>query len=148
MVTPIITAVLAGALLVLQQLLMMSVGMRRLSETVGVGTNDDPQFERLIRRHGNLAENAPIFLLALGFIELLGASTNLVLIFAMIFFVARISHMLAFTSLAGSHGGEYAEGSSGKVFMLLRSVGAGGTAFLGLVVGGYLVYFAYPMFSM
>ena len=49
--------------------------------------------------------------------------------------VARASHALAFTSLSGSHG---AEGS--KIYTALRGVGAMGTVFGGVGLGGYLVY--------
>ncbi|NJK62992.1 MAG: hypothetical protein HC921_10220 [Synechococcaceae cyanobacterium SM2_3_1] len=58
---PLITAGLSGILLATQQLLMLNVGLHRIKLRLGVGYGNDPNLERLIRRHGNLAENAGIF---------------------------------------------------------------------------------------
>jgi uncharacterized membrane protein YecN with MAPEG domain len=143
---PLITAALAGFLLVFQQFLMMSVGTRRITTQVGVGYKDDVVLERLIRRHGNLAENSAIFLFVLGLIEVLGAATTLVTVFAVVFVVARLAHALGFTSLAGSHGGDYAK-DGGKIFIGLRVLGAMSTAFVGFAAGGYLLVMALGLLS-
>ena len=76
----IYSAWLAAYLLVLQMFLMMTVGMYRTKKQQGVGFQaDDLTLERLIRRHGNLAENAGIFIASITLLEIVSGSTNLVL---------------------------------------------------------------------
>jgi hypothetical protein len=131
---PVITAATAGVLLIFQQLLMLSVGMYRVKVRRGVGHGEDLQLERLVRRHGNLAENAAVFLVGLGLLELATGSGPVTLGFAGVFLAARLFHALGFSSLAGSH---LAEGS--KLFLLLRSSGAILSALAGVALGGYLL---------
>lgn len=137
MTMPIISAGLAGILLILQQILMLSAGMYRGKHRIGVGHEGDPTLERLVRRHGNLAENAAIFVVALALLEILGTTGDTVLSLAGIFLAARLLHMFSFGSLAGSHGGEYAK-DGGRMFGLMRASGAILTALVGLATGGYL----------
>ena len=141
---PIISAGLAGILLVLQQILMLSAGTRRAKTGTGVGHVGDPTLERLVRRHGNLAENAAIYVVTLALLEILGASGMIVLWLAGIFLAARLLHMLSFTSLAGSHGGEHAKEGS-RIFGLMRASGAILTALVGVATGGYLVLTAWQL---
>lgn len=68
---PIVSAITAGALLIVQQLPMLKVGMCRTKVKTGVGYSEDPDLERLSRRHGNLAENTGIFVATLALLELL-----------------------------------------------------------------------------
>lgn len=131
---PVITAVTAGVLLIFQQLLMLSVGLYRVKVRRGVGDGGDAQLERLVRRHGNLAENSALFLIGLGLLELATGSGPVTLGFAGAFLAARLFHALGFSSLAGSH---LAEGS--RLFLLLRSSGAILTALVGIAAGGYLL---------
>ena len=140
MTLPLVTGALAGLLLVLQQALMMTVGFHRFTTQTGVGFGADLELERLIRRHGNLAENAAIFLVTLGLLEAIGGSSTVVTAFAGIFLLGRIFHALGFSSLAGSHGGTHATGK--PVFVLLRAVGAMSTALVGFLTGGYLAFVA------
>ena len=128
MTPPEITALTATYLIVLQIVLMMSVGLHRASAKVGVGHGEDENLLRKIRRHGNLAENAALFLVALALAEISGAPSYYVTILAVLFVVARTSHALGFTSLAGSHATQI----SG--FAALRAVGAFGTAASGVGV--------------
>ncbi len=144
MTMPVISAGLAGILLVLQQILMLSAGSYRAKHRVGVGYDGDPNLERLVRRHGNLAENAAIFSIALALLEILGASGMTVLWLAGIFLAARLFHMFSFGSLAGSHGGEHIK-QGGRVFGLMRAVGAILTALIGLATGGYLALTAWQL---
>jgi uncharacterized protein len=142
MTMPIISAGLAGFMLVLQQILMMSAGMRRAKTRIGVGFDGDPTLERLVRRHGNLAENAAIFVVALALLEILGGANMTVLWLAGLFLAARLLHMFSFGSLAGSHGGKYAK-ENGAVFGLMRAAGSILTALVGIATGGYLVLIAW-----
>lgn len=132
-----LTAALTGAvLIVLQQILMLNTGMHRVKTQIGVGVGDDLHLERKARRHGNLAENAALFVIVLGLTELITGSSGAVSTFAAVFVGARLCHALGFSSLSGSHGGD--EGS--KVFVLLRALGAFGTALSGVGLGAYLMY--------
>jgi uncharacterized membrane protein YecN with MAPEG domain len=135
MTFPLITATLTALILLLQMVLMLSAGLHRGKTGVGVGTGDDQNLERKVRRHGNLAENAALFLLALALAEMFGASAMVIKGFAILFLIARLAHALAFSSLAGSHG---ADGN--KIFGLARIIGALGTALSGVGIAGYLLY--------
>ena len=132
---PVITATLAAFFIILQQLLVLNVGLHRAKAGPGVGLSDDQHLERKIRQHGNLAENSGILLIVLALTEMYGAPTGVVMTFAIVFAVARVGHALAFSSLSGSHG---AEGS--KIYTAFRGVGAMGTVFGGIGLGGYLAY--------
>jgi len=138
MQAPIVTAVLAGFLLVLQQALMMNVGLSRAASKTGVGHQNDKHLERLVRRHGNLAENAAIFLIVLALLEMLGGLRSAVVTLAAVFLVARLSHAFAFTSLFGSHEGPTDSGE-GKTYLRARFIGALFTALSGFALGAYLL---------
>jgi uncharacterized membrane protein YecN with MAPEG domain len=133
MTFPIVTATAAAFLLILQQILMLSVGMRRVKLKQGVGHGADADLERLVRRHANLAENAAIFLVALALLELMTGQTMAVYAFAAVFACARIAHAIGFSSLAGSH---LSDGN--KAYLLLRSAGATLSALAGIALGVYL----------
>lgn len=144
MTIPIISAGLAGILLVLQQFLMLSAGLRRAKTGKGVGHDGDPNLERLVRRHGNLAENAALFVVVLALLETLGTNSTIVLSLAGIFLAARLLHMAGFSKLSGSHGGEYAN-EGGPLFTRMRAAGATLTMLLGLAVGAYLAFTAWQI---
>ncbi len=133
---PLYTAITAGVLLVLQQLLMFSAGMHRAKTGQGVGSAGDLELERKVRRHGNLAENAAMYLVALGALEVLTGSTAVVAAFAASFVVARALHAIGFSHLAGSHSPEHGP----KLFMFARAGGASLTGLLGIGLGLYLLY--------
>ncbi|MEM8812867.1 MAG: MAPEG family protein [Pseudomonadota bacterium] len=136
MTVPIVTAFAAGLLIVLQQALMLNVGLYRGKVGIGAGIGDDQTLERKLRRHGNLAENSALFLVALALAEMVGAPGILIASLAGIFILCRLAHAIAFTSLAGSH----TPTEGGSVYLVLRAAGAGGTALLGFILGGTLVY--------
>lgn len=136
MTIPVISAAVAAALIILQQFLMITVGMHRFKAGVGVGVGNDKHLERKVRRHGNLTENSALFVATLALTELLGASRTIVLFFGVVFVLARISHAAGFSALAGSHVGE--KGS--KAFPTLRALGAFGTFFTGVGLGLFLAF--------
>lgn len=140
--TPIYAALLGGCLLVLQILFMLSVGTYRSGAKKGVGVEGDMKLERLVRRHGNLAENAAIFLIVLTLYEVMFGQTLLVLGTASVFLVARLLHAIGFSSLSGSHLVE-AQGS-GSSFVLMRAAGAGLTALSSLVIAIALIVGVVP----
>ena len=122
---PMITALTAAVLALLQTALMLSVGFMRLSTRIGVGDGGQEPLERRIRRHANLAENAPIFLIVLALLEFGGTSTMILTGIAGGFVIARLAHAYAFTITSGPHP--------------LRPVGALGTVAITLVAAVYLL---------
>lgn len=135
---PVISATVAAVILILQMVLMVSAGAHRAKTGIGAGVGEDQNLERKVRRHGNLAENSALFIVALALAELIGAPANIVMAFGSLFVFARLSHALAFSSLTGSHGGE-----GSKIFTLARVIGAFGTLLSGVGLGGYLLYLLY-----
>ncbi len=131
---PAISAATAGSLLILQLLLMLSVGMYRTKVKMGTGYGNDQNLERLGRRHGNLAENAAIFVVTLALLELRVGPTTVVFILGATFVAARLFHAIGFSSLAGSHLGD-----GNFFFVLMRMLGAGLTALTGFATAGYLL---------
>lgn len=131
------TAAMLGAfLLFLQQILMLSVGFHRTKLKVGIGLSDDPDLERKVRRHGNLAENAGIFLIVLTLLEISGMASTAVFWFALLFAAARVLHAVGFMHLDGAQGN--IEGN--KLFLAARVLGATLTGWTGLALGGYFGY--------
>ena len=131
---PVIAAITAGILLIVQQVLVIGIGKRRRSQRIGVGIGTDPDMERLVRRHGNLAENAPIFVIGLALLEILVGSSIAVMVLAVLFLVFRAMHLIAFSSLGGSHGQEGARG-----YLKVRMISVLGTMLCGIVTGVYLI---------
>ena len=134
---PIYAALLGGVLLCLQIILMLTVGTYRSGSGKGAGVAEDMTLERLVRRHGNLAENAAIFVTVLALYELLFGQTWIALIVGLAFFLARSLHAFAFTSNSGSH--LVGARGAGKKFILMRVSGALLTAVSSLALGVSLI---------
>lgn len=133
---PNISATLAAFLLLLQAIMMVSVGLHRTKVKVGIGISDDPVLERKVRRHGNLAENAAIFVVVLALMELSGATSTVVTWFAGIFALARLFHATGFSHVDGAQGN--IEGN--KFFLATRVLGATLTGWTGIALGGYFLF--------
>lgn len=133
---PYTAAAVAAVLIILQQALMMNAGKYRGKVSIGVGVGQDKELERKVRRHGNLAENAAIFLVVLTLAEGIFGTNMFLMVVATIFVLARFSHALAFTSIAGSHGVV----DSSKAYLMLRMFGALGSALGGIGLGLYLIF--------
>ncbi|MEO1554337.1 MAG: MAPEG family protein [Pseudomonadota bacterium] len=134
---PVFSAMLAGTLLTVQTIMMLLVGTYRSGARKGVGVDGDIKLERLVRRHGNLAENAAIFLIVLTLYELLFGDTVFALSIGVVFLVARMLHIIGFSNNAGSHLVD-ADGA-GRFYVLLRASGAGLTALSTLALGLTLI---------
>ena len=134
---PMYTALLAAAMIVLQNVLMLKIGKYRGSKRQGAGYGDDKDLERMVRGHANLAENAAIYLVTLGLYELLVGQTIMVMVLAAVFGLARLSHAYAFSSNAGSHG----DGSKEELkhFLRFRFWGTALTGLCGLVLAVAIV---------
>lgn len=126
MTLPLTAALVATVLAVLQAVLMMTVGNKRRAESISLGDGGNQELLRLTRRHGNLIENAPMFLILLTLLELLGGSPTAVLVLGAIFVVARFSHALALSSADSP--------------LVLRVFGALGTIIGLLGSAGFLAY--------
>ncbi len=97
----LVTSTTAAILALLQCVLMMSAGLGRGAASVSIGDGGNEALLVKIRRHGNLIENAPIFLILLGFLETIASGSIFVLIFASLFTIARFSHPLGLKVDAG-----------------------------------------------
>lgn len=136
---PDIAAATAAVLLLLQQVLMLNTGLYRAKTGIGVGTGGDLTLERRMRRHGNLAENAAIFVAGLALLELYTGTTPVVMGFAAVFLAARLLHIVGFSTISGSHGPAGPGGPAGRLFVAIRATGATGSALTGIALGGYLL---------
>ena len=94
---PLYTALTAAIIMMFQMGLMMTVGLRRgkYEQSLGDGGHDD--LLMLIRRHGNLTENAPIFITVLGLLELMSGGSMLMLSLGLGFVAVRIAHAVGLT---------------------------------------------------
>jgi uncharacterized membrane protein YecN with MAPEG domain len=90
---PVISAIAAGVLIIGQMGLMLAVALRRRSAKVALGS-DDPTLLRLVRRHGNYAENAAIFVASLALLEMMGAARPFVIGLAALFILGRLLHAI------------------------------------------------------
>jgi uncharacterized membrane protein YecN with MAPEG domain len=89
---PIKTALVAAPLLLLIAGLGMAISMRRRRERIGPGMAGDAAFLRLQRAHGNAVEHAPILLLGLLLLELLGTGSSRLVVLGVTILVARGAH--------------------------------------------------------
>lgn len=123
---PIYSALVGSALMILQLALMLMVGFARSRHQVGLGDGGNEALLQAIRRHGNLTENAPLFLLLLAMTEIIAGSGIVVAALGGAFVVARVAHAIGLSQGAGPNAG--------------RAVGALGTLICGAAAAGYLVY--------
>ena len=134
MTTPIIAAFAGAVLVILQAILMILVGMHRIRNRVNLGTGEDPALERKVRRHGNLAENAALFIVVLALAEMTVVPNDVIRVIAIIFILGRIFHAIALSTVAGSHGSV-----PGKIFPIFRAIGAFSTFGCFIALGLYLL---------
>ena len=98
---PYFTAATAVVLAVLQMLLLLYTANGRGRFRTGLGEGTNPLLLRRIRMHGNLAENAPIFLILLGLTEMTGQWAAWVPWLALAFAIVRLSHLTGLAISAG-----------------------------------------------
>jgi len=124
MAFPYITAITAGIILILQILLALTVSSGRGNTSLGDGGN--PEFHRVIRRHGNLAENAGLFIAGLALLEL--SKLNMLLLEGLCaaFVLVRLSHAVGM--------------SRPDTMNMFRAVGGVGTYLVGLILGAALLW--------
>ena len=88
---PVVSAITAGVLIIGQMGLLLTVALRRRAARQSLGEGD-ASLQRLVRRHGNFAENAAIFVASLTLLEMLGAQRLFVFGLAALFILGRLLH--------------------------------------------------------
>jgi uncharacterized membrane protein YecN with MAPEG domain len=91
MILPI-TLTIAGAAAILHIWLSLRVSRLRRPLKIGVGDGGNEVLARRIRAHGNFAENVPLMLVLLGFVELATGGSLYLWGAAILFILARIAH--------------------------------------------------------
>ncbi|WP_262696220.1 MAPEG family protein [Kordiimonas aquimaris] len=126
MTLPITAATAAAILAIIQVFLMIAVGNKRRATSISFGDGGDADLLMRMRRHGNFIENAPMFLILLSLLEMLGGAPAAVTAFAGIFIVTRLSHAYALS------------GESNAI--AFRVIGALGTAVSLLGTAGFILW--------
>jgi hypothetical protein len=127
---PFISALTAGILIAVQIALMLRVVLvrRRVRQSLGDGGNQELLLA--IRRHGNFAENAAIFVVGFTLLELAGGDRMVLAIMCAAFVAGRISHLIGL--------------SQQKTLNRFRVAGVVLTAIVGLALGARLMLYAVP----
>jgi uncharacterized membrane protein YecN with MAPEG domain len=94
LVTPSVSALAAGVLIILQMLLLLFTARGRQRARQSLGDGGDEDLTRAVRRHGNLAENAAIFLICAALYEMMGGERMWVEVLCGAFVIGRLSHAL------------------------------------------------------
>ena len=96
LVPPVISSITAGVLIILQMGLMLAAATQRGRTRQPIGGDEtDPGLLRAVRRHGNFAENAAIFLIAVALLEMMGGGRVWVEALCAAFVIGRIGHAIA-----------------------------------------------------
>jgi uncharacterized membrane protein YecN with MAPEG domain len=91
---PYVTAITAGVLVLMQTALMLGVVAARRRNRQSLGDGGQADLVRAIRRHGNLAENAALFVAGFALFELTGGSRRVLVVLCTTFVVGRVSHAI------------------------------------------------------
>ncbi len=125
---PMVSALCAGILIILHTVLLMLVIKIRAKHDQGIGDGGIVNLELAIRRHGNLTENAPIFIIALALLEMSLGSVLSVSVLGYGFVIARLLHAVGL--------------SKDDKPNAPRALGVIATVLCNFGVGGYLCYLA------
>jgi uncharacterized protein len=91
---PVVSAVTAGALIIIQMVLTLVVVLARRRNRQSLGDGGNPDVLRAMRRHGNFAENAAIFIAGFTLFELIGGPQRSLEIMCAVFVAGRLSHVV------------------------------------------------------
>jgi len=122
-----IVALYVALNLILAPLLMFRVGQVRLGKKINLGDGGDDLMLSRIRAHGNFTENAPLALIGLFALAMLGAHPIALHISGAAFFIGRVFHAMGMA----------------KVFGQGRLVGTLLTLLNYLGTAGYLLFLAF-----
>ena len=125
---PVISALTAGILILLQTALVFAAVNQRRQHGPSVGEPTNPDVTRAVRRHGNLAENAAIFIACVALLEMLGGGRLWVEILCAAFVAARFFHAFGLSLKNPTNA--------------FRVVGVLLTIIVGLALGGRLILIA------
>jgi uncharacterized protein len=89
---PVISAITAGVLIISQMGLMLAVALTRIRTRRSLGEGADAALLARVRRHGNFAENAAIFVVSLALLEMLGGGRPSLVALAALFVAGRVLH--------------------------------------------------------
>lgn len=126
MTFPYITSITGGFLLVLQIILAVTVSGARNQLDIAIGDGGQNTLLRAIRRHGNLAENAGLFVAGLTLLELSNALPTLQICLCAVFVLARLFHAVGMSQANATN--------------TYRLLGGAGTYISGLLLGGALLW--------
>lgn len=87
--------------MILAPILMFRVGQIRIGKKINLGDGGDDLMLSRIRAHGNFTENAPLALLGLIGLAMLGAHPIALHIFGAAFFIGRILHAMGMAQFFG-----------------------------------------------
>lgn len=113
---PVVTAGAAVVLALMQMALMNWAAFGRTKYKTGLGDGGHDALARRIRMHGNLAENAPLFLILLGLAEWSRDWSGFLPSIAVAFVFVRIAHIVGLGWILGES--------------VLRTIGTFGTFLL------------------
>jgi uncharacterized membrane protein YecN with MAPEG domain len=91
---PLVSALTAGILILMQTALMLTVVVARRRNRQSLGDGGHHDLLLAMRRHGNLAENAAIFLAGFALLELAGGGRTGLAVLCAAFVLGRISHVV------------------------------------------------------
>jgi uncharacterized membrane protein YecN with MAPEG domain len=131
---PTLSALTAGVLVILQMALMLTVVLARRRNRQSIGDGGNLELLAAIRRHGNFAENAAIFVAGFTLLEVLGGNRTLIATMCAAFVVGRISHVVGL--------------SMKKTLNPIRIAGVVITASVGLALGIGLIRIALSNLGM
>ncbi len=128
---PYVSAITAAILILMQMALLYSVVRTRRRVRQSLGDGGKQEMLLAIRRHGNLAENAALFVAGFALLELLGAGHLWVAILCAVLVLARISHVIGLSM-------------PDKTVNRLRVAGTAGTTLVGVALAARLLLAAIP----
>lgn len=114
--------------LIFVTVLVMRIGKNRMAKKVSLGDGGDEGLNARIRTHGNFIENAPLALIGLFALAMMGAHPIALHVFGAAFLMGRLLHAQGMAQ-AGSNG-------------MGRGLGAMLTMLVFLGQAGYLIYLA------
>ena len=116
-----ITGLYVGLTIILAIILGMRIGMMRGKTKISILDGGNMEVALKMRQHGNLLETAALTLLAMGVIELNGASSGLLHGLGIAYILARIAHPIGLKADSITHP--------------LRTIGAMGSTLVMLIAG-------------
>jgi hypothetical protein len=125
---PVVTALTAGILIIMQMGLLFAVVRARRRGRQSLGDGGNAGLLMAIRRHGNLAENAALFVAGFALLEISGGNRVWLAVMCAAFVLARISHAIGL--------------SMRNTVNPFRIFGTAATVIVGMVLGVSLLRFA------